>query len=157
MIMINRSRTAFVSVATVAVSMILLGSDARARSVSPAAPPQNYVRFLEMLASREIKTGNSLMGRLSSLEKRMNRLESIPQPGPRLARLIATQEKIIFNQELIVFSMIHHNINSLLATQADLQALPLPLPPREQAQISKLLSSIQKVVVAEKGVATPVQ
>ena len=40
--MINRTRTAFVSVAAVAVSMFVLGSDARAKSVS-AASPEKYV------------------------------------------------------------------------------------------------------------------
>ncbi len=152
--MINRPRTAFVSVATIAVSMILLGSDARAKSASTASS-QGYVRFLEKLAAGEIKKGKSLVQRSSSLERTMNRLESIPHPGPILARRIATQEKTTFNQELIVFSMIKQNTNALKATQTDLQALSLP--PREQAQVSNLLSSIQKVVVAEKGVATPVR
>ena len=39
--MINRPRTAFVSIAAVAVSMIVLGTDARAKS-GPAASPQKY-------------------------------------------------------------------------------------------------------------------
>ena len=130
--MINRPRTAFLSVATVAVSMILLGSDARARdpelipSDRSTASSQSYVSFLEKLAAGEIQYGTSLVQRSSSLEGTMDRLESIPHPSPRLARLIATQETTIFNQELIVFSMIQHNTNALLATQADLQALSLP-------------------------------
>ena len=46
--MINRPRTALVSVAAVAVAMMVLGSNARAQSVSTASP-QNYVRFLQGL------------------------------------------------------------------------------------------------------------
>src|SRR5271166_1988591 len=148
--MINRTRTAFVSVAAVAVSMFVLGSDARAKSV-PAASPQKYVRYLQQLAKGDMKIGTSLMQRSNSLQSTMNRLKNIPQPGPRRAQRIATQEKTVYNQELTVFSKIHHNTNALLATQADIQALP----PQEQAQFANLLSSIQGVVASERGVATP--
>ena len=101
--MINRTRTAFVSVAAVAVSMFVLGSDARAKSV-PAASPQKYVRYLQQLAKGDMKIGTSLMQRSNSLQSTMNRLKNIPQPGPRLAQRIATQEKTVYNQELTVFS-----------------------------------------------------
>ena len=82
--MINRTRTAFVSVAAVAVSMFVLGSDARAKSV-PAASPQKYVRYLQQLAKGDMKIGTSLMQRSNSLQSTMNRLKNIPQPGPRCA------------------------------------------------------------------------
>ena len=156
--MINRTRTAFVSVAAVAVSMFVLGSDARAKSVS-AASPQKYVRYLQQLAKAEVKNGTSLMHRASSLETTMNRLENIPNQGPRLARRIATQEKTIYKQELMVSSQIQKNINTLLATQGKLQALPpvvlQALPPKQQQLVSSLLNSIQTQVVSERGVATP--
>ena len=121
--MMNRLRTVLVSVTAVAVAMMVLGSNARAKSVSTASP-QKYLRFLERLAEREMENGTSLMQRLSSLESTLKRLENIPDPGPRLARRIATQEKTVYNKELMVFSEIQKNINALLATQADLQALP---------------------------------
>ena len=148
--MMNRLRTVLVSVTAVAVSMMVLGSNARAKSV-PTASQQKYLRFLERLAEREMENGTSLMQRLSSLESTLKRLENIPDPGPRLARRIATQEKTVYNKELMVFSEIQKNINALLATQADLQALP----PKEQKLVSSLLKSIQTQVASEKGVATP--
>ena len=148
--MMNRLRTVLVSVTAVAVAMMVLGSNARAKSV-PTKSQQEYLRFLERLAEREMENGTSLIQRLSSLESTLKRLENIPDPGPRLARRIATQEKIVYNKELMVFSEIQKNINALLATQADLQALP----PKEQKLVSSLLKSIQAQVASEKGVATP--
>jgi hypothetical protein len=165
--MMNRLRTAFVSVAAVAVSMIVLGSDARAKSV-PTASQQKYLRLLERLAEGEIKNGISLMQRYSSLEwtinrqeMAINRLESIPHPGPRLARAIARaiatdskQESNVSKQESKVVASLQQNTNALLATKAELQALP----PQEKAQVSNLLlNSIQRLVVEERGVATPVR
>jgi hypothetical protein len=152
--MINRPRTAFVSVAAVAVSMIMLGSDARAKSKSnTTASSQKYVRFLENLAKAELKTAPSLIRTSNSLERTMNSLESIPNPRPQLARRIASQEKAIYKQELKVFSEIQNNTKALLATQTDLQTLP----PQERAQVSSLLTRIQGAVASEKGVATPVR
>jgi len=148
--MINRTRTAFVSVAAVAVSMFVLGTDARAKSV-PAASPQKYVRYLQQLAKGDMKNGTSLIKTANSLQGKMNKLKNIPNPGPRLAQRIATQEKTVYNQELTVSSKIHHNTSALLATQADILALPT----QEQAQFSNLLSKMQGVVASEKGVATP--
>ncbi len=165
--MMNRLRTAFVSVAAVAVSMIVLGSDARAKSV-PTASQQKYLRLLERLAEGEIKTGISLVQRYSSLETAIdrqemaiNRLDNIPHPRPRLARAIARalairskQESNDFKQESKVVASLQQNTNALLATKADLQALP----PQEKAQVSNLLlNSIQRLVVEERGVATPVR
>ena len=150
--MMNRLRTAFVSVTAVAVSMIVLGSDARAKSV-PTASQQNYLRLLERLAEGEIKNGTSLMQRYSSLEMTINRLENIPHPRPRLAREIAAEIATDFKQESRVVASLQNNTNALLATQADLQALP----PQEKAQVSNLLNSIQRLVVEERGAATPVR
>ncbi len=158
--MINRPRTAFVSVDAVAVSMIVLGSDARAKS-GPAASPQKYVRYLEKLAEGELKNGTSLMQRLSSLESTLKRLENTPNPSHRLAGRIAAQEKTIYNQELKVSSKIQKNANALLAIQADLQALPSAelqaLPPKQQQLVTSLLNSIQTQVASDTGVqvATP--
>src|SRR5271157_2178880 len=55
--MMNRLRTVLVSVTAVAVTMMVLGSNARAQSVSTASP-QNYLRFLQGLP--ETKNGISL-------------------------------------------------------------------------------------------------
>ena len=154
--MMNRLRTAFVSVAAVAVSMIVLGSDARAqrgllsgckrnsdfslkslpspvpcvrnprvigaKSV-PTASQQKYLRLLERLAQGEIKNGISLMQRYSSLERNINRLESIPHPRPRLAREIARaiatdskQESNDSKQESKVVASLQQNTKALLAS-----------------------------------------
>jgi len=156
-----------VSVAAVAVSMIVLGSDARAKSV-PTASQQKYLRLLERLAEGEIKNDISLMQRYSSLERAINglertinRLESIPHPRPQLAREIAREiatdsrlETNVTKQESMVVASLQQNTNALLATEADLQALP----PQEKAQVSNLLlNSIQRLVVEEREVATPVR
>src|SRR5208337_1135609 len=60
--MMNRLRTVLVSVTAVAVAMMVLGSNARAQSVSTASP-QNYLRFLQGL--REMKKGDPRTQRLS--------------------------------------------------------------------------------------------
>src|SRR5271157_2896351 len=59
--MMNRLRTVLVSVTAVAVAMMVLGSNARAQSVSTASP-QNYLRFLQGL--REMKKGDPRTQRL---------------------------------------------------------------------------------------------
>ena len=166
--MMNRLRTVLVSVTAVAVAMMVLGSNARAQSVSGArarsvsnararsvstASPQKYLRFLEKLAEGEIKTGTSLLQRYSSLESTINILENIPHQPPRLARKIKAEIANDFKQESRVVASLQKNTNALLATQAELQALP----PQEKAQVSNLLNSIQGLVVAERGAATPVR
>ena len=158
--MMNRLRTVLVSVTAVAVTMMVLGSNAQAKSVSKArarsvstASQQNYLRFLEKLAKGEIKTGTSLVQRYSSLERTINILENIPHPPRRLARKIAAEIANDFKQESRVVASLQKNTNALLATQAKLQALP----PQEKAQVSNLLNSIQGLVVAERGAATPVR
>jgi len=87
----------------------------------------------------------------------MNILENILKdtrhPSRGLVQRITTEEKTIYNQELMDFSNIQKNTNALLATEADLRALP----PKEQLQVSNLLKSMQRLVVAERGVATPVR
>ena len=100
------------------------------------------------------------MQRYSSLERNINRLESIPHPRPRLAREIARaiatdskQESNDSKQESKVVASLQQNTKALLATKAELQALP----PQEKAQVSNLLNSIQRLVVEERGVATPVR
>ncbi len=158
--MMNRLRTALVSVTAVAVAMMVLGSNARAGSVSTASA-QNYLRFLERLAEGEINNGTSLMQRYSSLERTMNRLENIlkniPHPGPRLVREIAAEIATVYKQETTVFASLQKNTNALLATQTDLQKQYQALPPKEKVQVSNLLNSIHRVVVSERGVATPVR
>lgn len=164
--MMNRLRTALVSVTAVAVAMMVLGSNARAKSV-PTPSQQKYLRLLERLAEREIKTGISLVQRYSSLETAIdrlemaiNRLENIPHPRPRLAREIAAKiatdsklESNDFKQESKVVASLQKNINALLATEAELQALP----PQEKAQVSNLLNIMQRLVVEERRDATPVR
>ena len=148
--MINRPRTAFVSIAAVAVSMIVLGTDARAKS-GRAASPQKTVTFLKSLAAREITTGKSLVRRANALEGTINRLE-IKSPSPRLARQIAADSKQLSK----VVASLQANTNVLQATMVLLQTMPsADLTPRQQAQVSSLLSSIQAQVVSDKGVATP--
>jgi len=151
--MMNRLRTALVSVTAVAVAMMVLGSNARAKSV-PTPSQQKYLRLLERLAEGEIKTGTSLMLRYSSLGRTINRLENVPHPRPRLAREIAAAIARDSKQESKVVASLQQNTNALLATKADLQALP----PQEKAQVSNLLlNSIQRLVVEERGVATRVR
>jgi hypothetical protein len=160
--MMNRLRTAFVSVAAVAVTMMVLGSNAQAQSVSTASP-QNYLSFLERLAQGEITSGDSLLQRYSSLERTMNILENIlqntghPSPGP--VQGITTLENIIYNQELMVFSNIQNNIKALLGTEALLevqyQALQSQKDQLEALQVLNLLYRMQRLVVAERGAATP--
>ena len=78
--MINRPRTAFVSIAAVAVSMIVLGTNARAKSV-PAASPQNYMG--SSAGCPPLKTGMSLTQTIMSQETSRDGLKEIPAPGPR--------------------------------------------------------------------------
>ena len=151
--MMNRLRTVLVSVTAVAVAMMVLGSNARAKSVRTASQ-QKYLRLLERLAKTErlakaeIKTGTSLTNRYNSLEKTINRLENIPHPSPRLARRIATEIATLSKQESRVFASLQKNTNALLTTEdlllAQYQALPSPTTasicrhgPRSQRVIRK--------------------
>ena len=79
--MINRLRTAFLSVATVAVSMIVLGSDARARSVPPR--PQNYLRFLQRVGSTRNENEYLSDAEIQLPAEDLNILRHNPRPGPR--------------------------------------------------------------------------
>ncbi len=181
--MMNRLRTALVSVTAVAVAMMVLGSDARAKSV-PAASPQNYLSFnylsfLEQLAQGEINSGDSLIQGLSSLERTMNILENTLKntrhPSPGLVKLITTREKTIYNQELMDFSNIKKDINVLLGTQTLLQGeyqilqaqkeallsagwvYQARLVATQQGQVFNLENSVHGLIVAERGVATPIR
>ena len=143
--MMNRLRTVLVSVTAVAVTMMVLGSNAQAQSVSTASP-QNYLRFLQGL--REMKKGDPRTQRLSpekegkSLEKEgkslMQLLSGLEKKTPQTARL--------YKEEMWVFSRIQKNITALVAIEAE-------LPPRA----AKELKSIQTLVVKERGVATPLR
>ena len=90
--MMNRIRTALVSVTAVAVAMMVLGSNARAQSVSS----------LEKRASSLENQGKSLVGLLNRLEKRK------------------PQTLTLYNKELSDFSMIQVNIHALVANQSAL-------------------------------------
>ena len=84
--MMNRLRTAFVSVTAVAVAMMVLGSNARARSVAtasrhPTASQQNYRVSFSGCPTLELVS--SLMQRLKSQETTRNILKHIPFPCPR--------------------------------------------------------------------------
>ncbi len=181
--MMNRLRTALVSVTAVAVAMMVLGSDARAKSV-PAASPQNYLSFnylsfLEQLAQGEIHSGDSLIQGLSSLERTMNILENTLKntydPSPWLVQGITTLEKTIYNHELMDFSNIKKDINVLLGTQTLLQGeyqilqaqkeallsagwvYQARLVATQQGQVFNLENSVHGLIVAERGVATPIR
>jgi adhesin HecA-like repeat protein len=166
--MINRPRTAFVSVAAVAVSMFVLGSDARAKSV-PAASPKSFMSFLLRLP--DARTGISLMQRLKTQERTSNILKHIPLPGPRQLQRIAT----LYNQEMSVFSNLRTNISALVADRGVLQQQYLALEAQKEAllsqgkisaaqrvgmkagQVSNELNGLQGLILAEKGFATPVR
>jgi hypothetical protein len=161
--MINRSRTAFVSVATVA--MIVLGSNAQAKSA--ASEPQSYLKFLRQLPSAA--KGLSLLERFSSLDRTLTILKHDPAPGPRQLKRIAT----LFNQETSVFSKIQNNINALLASEAKLQGKYMALELQkesllaagrvnrarqvamQQGQVFNVENSVQSLIATERGVATP--
>ena len=105
--MMNRLRTALLSVAAVAVSMMVLGSNAQAKSV--ATRPQSYLKFLRQLPSAA--NGRSLLQRYNSPARTLNIPRRNPAPGPRQIQRIAT----LYNREMSVFSRIQNNINALLA------------------------------------------
>src|SRR5208337_741090 len=147
--MMNRLRTALVSVTAVAVAMMVLGSNARAQSVSTASP-QDYLTFLQGLP--EMKNGEPWTQGLGSLGNEAAKGEFLMQEGQFLMQLLSILEMIpqtatLYNQELRVFSMIQNNINALLAIEAK-------LPPQA---FETELNSIQALVVKERGVATPVR
>jgi len=166
--MINRPRTAFVSVAAVAVSMFVLGSDARAKSV-PSASPKSFMSFLLRLP--DARTGISLMQRLKTQERTSNILKHIPLPGPRQLQRIAT----LYNQEMSVFSNLRTNISALVADRGVLQQQYLALEAQKEAllsqgkisaaqrvgmkagQVSNELNGLQGLILAEKGFGTPVR
>ena len=159
--MMNRLRTAFVSVAAVAVSMIVLGSDARAKS--------NYASFL--LGLPDVKTGISLMQTYKSQERTMNILTNIPLASPKITRQISS----LYNQETRVYSNIQKNINALLATEVVLEGQYWALEIKkekllskgkvgkaqgvviQQGQVFNVLNGVQGLVGAERGLATPVR
>ena len=161
--MINRPRTAFLSVATVA--MIVLGSSAQARSVAPQA--QSYLKFLRQLPSAA--KGLSLMQTYNTLQRELNVLRHNPAPGPRQLRRITT----LFNQQTSVFSKIQNNINALLASEATLQVKYAAQQAQkesllaagrvfqarrigaQQGQTLNILNSVARLVVTERGCATP--
>ena len=173
--MMNRLRTALVSVTAVAVAMMVLGSNARAGSVSTASPQNylsfNYLSFLEQLAQGEINNGGSLMQGLSSLERTMNNLKHRSPQSPWLVRL----ENSIYTRELMDFSNIQNNINALLSTQTLLQGeyqalqsqkeallsagwvYQAGLVATQQGQVFNLENSVHGLIVAERGVATPIR
>jgi len=166
--MMNRLRTVPVSVIAVAVALMVLGSDARARSVSTASQ-QNYANFLLRLP--EAKTGMSLMQTYMSLEWTRNILKNIPHPGPRIIQQIAS----LYNQETRVFTNLQKNIHALLATEVVLEGRYLALETQKEALLSKgkvllaqrvailqgqvfnVLNGVQGLVVVERGLATPVR
>jgi hypothetical protein len=166
--MMNRLRTVLVSVTAVAVTMMVLGSNAQAKSVVPTASQQKYLRFLQKLtqketkltqeemklaqrdmnlAQRDMNLGNSLMQKYSSLESAMNSLILNSHPSPRLNREIAT----LYNQELRVFSNIQQNINALRASEAVLQKQYQALGSQETADLSVGLVSLARSVAIEQS------
>ncbi len=163
--MIKRPRTAFVSVAAVAVATIVLGSDARAQAVPTA--PQAYLKFLRELPSAA--NAISLLQRYYTLERNLNILTNVPSPGAHQLRRIAT----LFNQEVSVYSKIQNNINALLTSEAVLQSKYLAQGAKieallaagkvfqarqvaiQQGQTLNVENSVKKLIAAERRVATP--
>ena len=100
-------------------------------------------------------------------------LKNIRHPSPGLVQRITTRENTIYNQELMVFSNIKKEINVLLGTQTLLQGeyqalqsqkealisagrvYQARIVARQQGQVSNLENSVQRLIVAERGVATP--
>jgi Spy/CpxP family protein refolding chaperone len=164
--MINRPRTAFVSIAAVAVSMIVLGTDARAKS-SPAASPQNYMRFLRRLP--DARTGMSLTQTIMTKETTRDGLKEILGPNPRQVQRMAN----LFNQEMSVYSQIQANISALVADSATLsqqyvalEALKYSLVSQgrirqaqrvgtQAGQVASEMYSLPALISTEIGVATP--
>ncbi len=165
--MIKRPRTALLSVAAVAVATIVLGSDARAQAVPTA--PQAYLRFLRGLPSAA--NGISLLQRYNTLERNLTILTNVPSPGAHQLQRIAT----LFNQQMVVFSNIQNNINALLTSAAVLQGKSLAMQAQEEAllaagrvfqarqvaiqqgQVFNVMNSVQRLIVTERGVASPVR
>jgi len=166
--MMNRPRTALLSVTAVAVAMMVLGSDVRAQSV-PTASPGNYASFL--LGLPGAKTGISLMQSYKSLERSMIILKNIPLPGPRTIGQISA----LFNQETRVYSNLQKNINALVVSRGVLEGQYQALETKKESLLSKgkvslaqrvamkqgqvfnLLNGLQGLVLAERGLATPVR
>ena len=166
--MINRPRTAFVSIAAVAVSMIVLGTDARAKS-GPAASPQNYMRFLRRLP--DARTGMSLTQTIMSKETTRDSLKEIPLPNRRQVQRIAT----LYNQEMSVYTKLQTNISALVADGPMLSMQYVALEAQKQAlisqgrmfraqrvgmmasQVASEMYSLPVLISTERGVATPVR
>jgi adenosine deaminase len=160
--MMNRLRTALVSVTAVAVAMMVLGSNARAKSVPSAS--QRYVVVLTRLAQVEIRNGISLLQRYSSLQSTVNRLDSLSMAAAPNSRLVATIDvriAAVSNRAATVYAGIQNNANFVEATTTALKTVaPLavpPLPPRAQARVAFTVSSGQILVGVERGVATPIR
>jgi len=166
--MMNRPRTALLSVTAVAVAMMVLGSDVRAQSV-PTASPGNYASFL--LGLPGAKNGISQMQRYKSLERNMIILKNIPLPGPGIIQQISS----LYYQEKRVYSNLQKSINALVASrgvmEGQYQALEtkkegllskgkVALAQRvaiEQGQLFNELNGLKGLVSSERGCATPVR
>jgi len=165
--MINRPRTAFVSIAAAAVSMIVLGTDARAKS-GPAASPQNYMGFLRRLP--DARTGMSLTQTIMSKETTRDGLKEIPLPNPRQVQRMAT----LYNQEMSVYSRLQTNISALVADWSMLSQQYVALEVlknslisqgrmrqaqrvgKQAGQVASEMYSLPALISTERGVATPV-
>jgi hypothetical protein len=164
--MINRQRRALVSFAAVAVAMMVLGSDARAQSASTASS-QSYTSFL--LGLPAAKAGIALMQSYKSLERSLIVLKNIPLPGPGIIRQISS----LYNQETRVFANLQKNINALVVSRGVLVQQYQTLESKkesllakgkitqaqrvaiQQGQVVNHLNSLQGLVMAERGLATP--
>ncbi len=165
--MINRPRTALLSVAAVAVATIVCGSSARAQAVYTA--PQDYLRFLRQLPSAA--NGISLLQRYNTLQRNLNILTNDPSPGPRQLQQIAS----LSARQMGVFASIQNNINALLTSEAVLQSKYLAQEAKieallaagrvyqarqvaaQQGQTYNVMGSVLSLIVSERGVATPVR
>jgi len=165
--MINRPRKALLSVAALAFATMVCGSSARAEAIHTTS--QSYLKFLLQLPSAA--NGMSLLRRYDTLERSLNILTNDPSPGPRQLQQIAS----LSAKQMGVYSSIQNNINALLTSAAVLQSKYLAQEAKieallaagrvnqarqvaaQQAQTSNVMNSVQNLIVAERGVATPVR
>ena len=163
----SRPRKTFLAT-TVAVVLIMLGTDIGTQSAHTASPA-TYPNFLLSLPAA--RNGISLMQSYKSLERSMNILKNIPLPGPRIIRQISS----FYKQEVRVFSNVQKNINALIVSRGVLEKQYQTLETQKelllsrgrisqaqrvavtQGQVYNKLNSLLGLVSAEKGLATPVR
>ena len=98
-------------------------------------------------------------------------LKNMPFPGARIVQQLAS----LYTQQVRVFTNIQNNINALLARQSVLQGKYQSLEAQkesllaagqvfrarqvsmQQSNVFNVLNSVERLVMTERGVATPVR